>query len=203
LKAAHIRAGVERVGWLGEPKTTYCIDTYLDPAIHIRSRERLQVDHEHPFMTGTVIAMERSLRNDHRARDARAEKGRHLMSVQPHNAHSSPQFLASGNPSIQYSGTAAFGKNQYCVWTTKDGSISQLTIQNPNKDNTLTFVISGAPSTMTTTTGAPLNSQFSIPPNSPTTNVTAVGNFLGTLVTIFNMSTLQATCQVNAVVAAG
>lgn len=110
-------------------------------------------------------------------------------------------IAASDNPVINDAGKAEFGKNHYCLWNTKDGSISTCTIQNLSRANTLTFVVSGAPPAIKTTDGTSFNGQHSIPPNNPTHNVTAFGNFLGTQVTIFNMSSLEAECSVNAVVA--
>lgn len=82
-----------------------------------------------------------------------------------------------------------------------NGSISTCTIQNPSRANTLTFSVSGAPSTINTVEGDPFNGVHSIPPNNPTMNVTAIGDFLGTQVTIFNISSLDADCDVRVVVA--
>lgn len=108
---------------------------------------------------------------------------------------------STSNPVIQQSGSATFGKNNYCLWYTADGSTSSCTITNTGLANTLTIVVSGAPSSIVCTDGSPFNGQHTIPPNNPTMNITAVGNFAGTQVTIFNMSSLDTPCQVNVVVA--
>ena len=107
----------------------------------------------------------------------------------------------SENPKIQNSGKAVFSKNHYCLWSTTDGSISTCTVQNPGTANTLTVVISGAPATMMTTDGELFNGQHRIPPNNPTHNITAVGDFTGVVVTLFNMSSLDTDCGVNVVIA--
>lgn len=107
------------------------------------------------------------------------------------------QFLVhSPDPVIDGAGSAEFDQNYYCIWNTTDGSTSICTITNPGTANTLTFVVSGAPSSITCTDGTPFNGQHVLLPNNPTHNVTAVGDFRGTQVTIFNMSALPATCDV-------
>lgn len=100
---------------------------------------------------------------------------------------------------IDGSGQETFGKNQYCLWNTTDGSTSICTIQNPGTANTLTVVISGAPDTMYTTSGVLLNGKHQIPPNNPDINVTALGDFQGKQVTIFNMSALDTPCALTTV----
>ncbi len=107
------------------------------------------------------------------------------------------EFIAkSGNPTIHYSGQAVFGKNHYCRWYTTDGSTGICTIRNKSRKNTLSIVISGAPKTIYTTDGTPFNGLHKIPPNSPTSNITAIGDFKGKMVTIFNNSALAASCFV-------
>lgn len=106
-------------------------------------------------------------------------------------------FLASDyNPTIHGAGQTCFGQNHYCTWMTYDGSSSTCVITNPGVHNTLTLTVSGAPDEVYTTDGNPFNGQHVIPPNSPTANVTALGDFKGHQVTIFNMSALETLCQV-------
>jgi len=110
-------------------------------------------------------------------------------------------FLAGQNPSIQYAGSAQFPANLFCTWTTKNGQASTLTINNPGA-NTLTVLISGAPASIVGFPGGgPLNGKWTISPNQPTATITAAGDFLGQVVTIFNVSNPSTTCAVNAVVA--
>ncbi|GEM_PF-4147574 len=105
------------------------------------------------------------------------------------------------NPVIRQSGQATVSTNHFCLWETANGSNSIASITNPGSRNTVSFVVSGAPDTILTTTGAPLNGLHAIPPNNPTFNVTAVGDFLGTNVTIVNISNPDAefhiSCQVS------
>jgi hypothetical protein len=110
-------------------------------------------------------------------------------------------FLAAeNNVTIDGSGQEQFGKSNFCKWLTSDGSTSIITVTNAGVANTLTLVISGAPATIIATDGSPLNGQHTIPPNSPSTNVTAIGNFLGQQVIVFNMSALDTPCSVVTVV---
>ena len=113
-----------------------------------------------------------------------------------------PEFtFDSQNPVIRVQGHATFGPYLFCTWYTKNGSNSLLNIINPSS-NTLYISISGAPNTIHTTTGVPLNGAHSIPPNDPTKNVQALGDFLGTKVTIANTTNprIPAECAVTAVV---
>jgi len=102
----------------------------------------------------------------------------------------------SDNPVINGTGAKTFRRTHYCTWHTWDGSILICTIQNPDRHNTLSFVVSGAPSNIMTTDGESFNGTFSIPPNQPEENVTAIGDFKGQVVTIFNSSALNADCSV-------
>ncbi len=111
------------------------------------------------------------------------------------------EIAASVNPTINQAGQAQFPASAFCTWTTNNGSQSTVVVTNPGNQNTLTVIISGAPSTILTATGQPLNGEWTIPPNSPTSNVTAFGNFLGTIVTLFNLSNPSTTCKVVAQVA--
>jgi hypothetical protein len=89
------------------------------------------------------------------------------------------QIKKSNNPVIKKSGSARFGKNHHCTWYTTDGSKSIITIHNPGRDNTLTFIVNGAPETIHDTDGKKFNGLHEIPPNCPTCNVTAIGDFKG------------------------
>jgi hypothetical protein len=115
------------------------------------------------------------------------------MSAEAHAVHTA--FAATANPKIQKAGKAEFPSPQFCTWVSANGPTSTCRITNTGR-NTLTVVVSGAPEKITTTDGKPFNGQWQIPPNSPTTNVTAIGDFLGTTVTIFNMSNPSTDCKV-------
>lgn len=105
-------------------------------------------------------------------------------------------LISDDNPIIKGTGTASFGKDHYCIWCTSNGSTSICNIQNPSED-TLSFVVSGAPTSIYTTTGKVFNGLHAIPPNQPTSNVTAIGDFQGVQVSVFNLSATDATCQVS------
>lgn len=119
------------------------------------------------------------------------------MSVAPHSTHH--DLAAGSNPVIQKAGTASFVQPYYCTWNSTNGQTSTLTISNPGP-NTLTVGVSGAPATIMSGS-KPLNGVWSIPPNCPTCDVIAFGNYLGTTVTIVNLSNPNTTCAVVAQVA--
>lgn len=106
----------------------------------------------------------------------------------------------TSNPVIQGTGQAIFGSGLYCTWNTDNGSVSMVKVANPGLANTLTFIVSGAPATITC--NDPKNSTFNgvhtMPPNSPTSQIIATGDFGGQVVTITNFSNPSTTCQVQA-----
>ena len=95
------------------------------------------------------------------------------------------QLADRKNSTIECSGMATFGPNQFCTWKTPEGLTSICKVTNPSS-NTLYFVITGAPDTARNTDGGPLNGLYSIPPNSPTTCVQAIGDFLNHQILIAN-----------------
>lgn len=106
-------------------------------------------------------------------------------------------FAAGSNPVIDKAGTAQFGAPFFCTWKTANGQPSTVTITNPGP-NTLTVSVSGAPDGIKGSNGKPLNGVWSIPPNCPTCQVNAAGDFQGQTVTIFNTSNPNTTCKVTA-----
>lgn len=106
-------------------------------------------------------------------------------------------FAPSANPVINRAGTANFGAPFFCTWNTANGQPSTVTISNAGP-NTLTVSVSGAPANILNSKGAPLNGIYSIPPNCPTCQVNAAGDFQGQTVTIFNTSNPNTTCAVTA-----
>ena len=117
------------------------------------------------------------------------------MSAEAQAVHTA--FAAAANPKIHKAGKAEFPSPQFCTWVSANGPTSTCRITNTGR-NTLTVVVSGAPDDIKTVSKPekPFNGQWQIPPNSPTTNVTAIGNFEGTTVTIFNMSNPSTDCKV-------
>lgn len=109
--------------------------------------------------------------------------------------------LDSDNPVIHRQGEAEFGPTHYCTWETVNGQSSLCTIVNPSR-NTLYFVVSGAPTNIVTTDGKPFNGRHEIPPNNPTSNVQALGEFRGVTVTITNVTNpaIDAICHVTVTV---
>lgn len=110
----------------------------------------------------------------------------------------------SQNPVINTAGEATIDPSQFATWNTANGSASSLTITNPGQANTVTIVISGAPSTIVeVNTGKPLNGVWNLRPNTPTDNVTALGDFTGAQVYILNNTNPNITasahivCRVN------
>lgn len=112
--------------------------------------------------------------------------------IDPSIAH----LVSDDNPVIKGTGTASFGKNSYCIWCTTNGSTSICNIQNTSPGDTLSCVVSGAPEDMYTTKGDKLNGLHTLPPNQPTVSVTAIGDFKGKQVSIFNLSAIDTPCDV-------
>lgn len=117
------------------------------------------------------------------------------MSVAPQVSRQ--DFVAGSNPVINKAGTAQFGAPFFCTWLTANGQPSTVTIANVGP-NTLTVSVSGAPQNILNSKGQPLNGVYSIPPNCPTCQVNAQGDFQGQTVTIFNTSNPNTTCSVTA-----
>lgn len=99
------------------------------------------------------------------------------------------------NCTIHQRGKCTFNKGHYCTTNTVNGSISIFEITNPGQDNTLVIMVSGAPATMYTTDGKLFNGEHQVPPNSPAANITALGDFEGKKVTIYNASPLDTPCK--------
>ena len=98
---------------------------------------------------------------------------------------------ASGqNPTIDKQGNVTILSPNYCTWKTANGSGSTLTIVNTSSANTLTIAIQGAPMGLLVSLNGvaqtSLNGFFTLPPNTPTFSLQAVGDFLGQTVTITN-----------------
>lgn len=102
------------------------------------------------------------------------------------------------NPVIQGTGTTTIDAPQHATWITNNGSTCTITITNPSVADSLTIVISGAPTEITATDGSSFDGQHVIPPNSPTTTVTAFGDFKGQQVSIVNVSSPSAPCYIDA-----
>lgn len=104
--------------------------------------------------------------------------------------------FASQNPVINQNGTASITSGQYCTWKTANGRNSTLSIANASRANNLIIAITGAPSSgITVQVGnqmqQALNNIFTLPPNSPTYTIIATGNFVGTTLTITNITNKQ------------
>lgn len=97
---------------------------------------------------------------------------------------------------IHGSGQASVGQYQSCTWVTPNGVTAVLVVTNGGGTSALTIVISGAPPEIFATDGSPLNGQHLIPANQPTANVTAIGDFKGQQVMVFNMSNPAVAAQV-------
>jgi hypothetical protein len=108
-----------------------------------------------------------------------------------------PSFaFASQNPVINQSGTASIVSGQHCTWMTANGRNSTISIANSSRANNLMIAISGAPGSgiIVEVNGqmqSALNNIFTLPPNSPTYTITAMGNFVGATVTITNITNSQ------------
>ena len=97
-------------------------------------------------------------------------------------------FIETASPNcINGTGQVTLGQFKSCAWMTPNGATAVVVITNAGT-STLTIVVSGAPATIFATDGAPLNGLHAIPPNA-NANVTAMGNFLGQQVMLFNIST--------------
>lgn len=66
--------------------------------------------------------------------------------------------------------------------TTYAGRVSTLTLTNPGTANTVNYVVAGLPASIASQ--SPTNG--TIPPNSPTTQISWVGDFAGAAITIAN-----------------
>ena len=100
------------------------------------------------------------------------------------------------NPVIGPTGSATINSGQEATWETKSGSTGTLTINNPDRGNTLSIAITGAPSTGIIVQAGDknpptLNGFYEIPPNTPSFVVKAVGDFLGQNVKIINNTNPQ------------
>lgn len=97
----------------------------------------------------------------------------------------------SQNPVINRSGTAEITSDQYCAWSTTNGSTSSILITNESRANNCEIGITGAPSGMQISDNGrlkPMNGYFVIPPNSPDYSLEARGDFEGSTVEIMNAS---------------
>lgn len=104
--------------------------------------------------------------------------------------------FASQNPTINLSGTASIVSGQYCIWNSANGRNSTLTITNASRAHNLTIAITGAPGSgiMVQVNGQVqqvLNNIFTLPPNSTSFVIIATGNFVGTKITINNITNSQ------------
>lgn len=109
------------------------------------------------------------------------------------------------NPVINESGSASINSGQNATWNTANGSASSLTITNTSRANTLTLGITGAPTEgiivqVNGVVQPTLNNFYTIPPNSPSYNILAQGDFKGAIITIMNNTNAQndATAQIQA-----
>lgn len=110
-------------------------------------------------------------------------------------------FIDTATPNcIHGSGQVIVGQFRNCTWTTPNGSTAVLVVTNTSASQ-LSVVISGAPMEIFAADGSPLNGRHVLPPNVPTANVTAIGDFRGQNVTLFNISTPAANAQVTTSVA--
>ncbi|HCA09402.1 hypothetical protein [Chryseobacterium sp.] len=104
--------------------------------------------------------------------------------------------MASQNPVINQSGNASIKSGQFCTWNTANGTNSTITIANSSRSNVLKFAISGAPGSGISVedAGNPrqmLDGIYSLKPNSPNIVLTAFGDFVGSTVTITNITNAQ------------
>ncbi len=104
--------------------------------------------------------------------------------------------MSSQNPVINQNGSATIETGENCTWNTPIGSNGNLSISNSSRANELNISISGAPTTNITVTvnGASqtnLNGMWTLPPNAPTMEVNAYGDFHGQTVTITNLTNPQ------------
>lgn len=109
-------------------------------------------------------------------------------------------IIMSQNPEINQSGSASINSGQYCTWKTANGTSSTLNITNASLANNLTVAITGAPASGLTVqvNGAMVSSVdgiWTLPPNNPSMAIIATGNFLGTTVTITNITNVQNDAQ--------
>lgn len=104
-------------------------------------------------------------------------------------------FIDTTPNCVNGSGQVTLGQFKQCAWMTPNGATAVIVVTNPSA-STLSIVVSGAPATIFAADGTPLNGQHQIPPNSPTANLTAIGNFLGQQVMLFNISTPAANAQI-------
>jgi hypothetical protein len=102
----------------------------------------------------------------------------------------------SQNPEINQSGSASIKSGQYCTWKTANGTSSTLNITNASLANNLTVAITGAPATglivqVNGNMQTSVDNIWTLPPNNPSMSIIATGNFLGTTVTITNITNAQ------------
>ncbi|MEW6574739.1 MAG: hypothetical protein AB1408_00125 [Pseudomonadota bacterium] len=105
--------------------------------------------------------------------------------------------FASQNPVINQAGSAIISSSQYCTWNTASGRNSILTIVNSSRTNNLTIAITNAPSSGITVqlngqVQQTLNNIFTLPPNSPSYEIVATGNFGSRMITITNITNMLA-----------
>lgn len=134
-------------------------------------------------------------------RDGRPPGPPHHPPGPPHRLEHDSSTGSADEPLIlNGTGNVTLAPGERCIWEPSNGADSFITVRNDGLRNTLTCDITGAPPHITGTqsNGAPkpLNGRWKIPPNMPTAEVRASGDFEGHRVTIINNSDPETTCHV-------
>ncbi len=98
------------------------------------------------------------------------------------------------NPVINETGNANVPPTGTATWNTVSGSVSNMTITNVSRENTLNIIISGIPdgvSGFINNQPGTLNGLHSIPPNTPTYSIVGNGDYKGAKVTVQNNTNEQ------------
>lgn len=120
--------------------------------------------------------------------------------ISSESADEPPILNDTGAVTVNGNGDVTLAAGKRCIWHPSNGADSRITVRNGGRLNALTCDITGAPPDITATgpdgASKPLNQRWKIPPNMPTADVTASGDFQAKAVTIINISDPETPCRI-------